>query len=394
MILFETATQEVSCASLALALPRHLFAYTLCAMLCLAGATKAQSQNNGLSVDDAGEVSVEFPRNNLGEDEFVPAADDSQQREVFNRIINDAAKPYLKFAADNDIFLEDSFEPGKLYPAKFIVDDVSRDWTSTIVNSEASQIPPSGPNNPSSKFAKWTIYIYGALFRRPEISRDGFALVVCHELGHLFGGFYFYVRHWGEGALGLAAEGEADYFATQSCLRRLWRNQDNNPPYVGPFDRSYQLSDIPKTIIERCDKEWANSNDRLLCYRSGVAGLSVGALWGAIAKDRGECETTRFPWPCQPDPATPDTSQIDRTFQTHPTNPQCRLDTYLAGAYCRVEFRMPTDGKVMPGTFNNIPENTLRAREEAFAHSCFSAKKVSPGARPRCWFNPEDVQEK
>src|SRR5690554_4793938 len=69
-------------------------------------------------------------------------------------------------------------------------------WDNPTVNAYATQ----------SMWGKktWKITMFGGLARRPEVTPDGFALVVCHELGHHFGGYPFYGnRDWA------AAEGEA-----------------------------------------------------------------------------------------------------------------------------------------------------------------------------------------
>ena len=54
---------------------------------------------------------------------------------------------------------------------------VKRKWTNNTVNASAQQI-----------WKTWIVNMYGGLARHPDVTADGFALVVCHELGHHLGG--------------------------------------------------------------------------------------------------------------------------------------------------------------------------------------------------------------
>src|SRR5476649_338081 len=56
---------------------------------------------------------------------------------------------------------------------------VNKDWTDSTVNAYAHQ----------DTSTDWQVDMFGGLARREEITLDGFALVVCHELGHHFGGY-------------------------------------------------------------------------------------------------------------------------------------------------------------------------------------------------------------
>lgn len=69
----------------------------------------------------------------------------------------------------------------------------------------------------------WVVNMYGGLARHNEITIDGFALVLCHEIGHHLGGAPKYggFNTWGTN------EGGSDYFATLKCLRRIFQNDDN-----------------------------------------------------------------------------------------------------------------------------------------------------------------------
>ena len=40
-------------------------------------------------------------------------------------------------------------------------------------------------------FNKWVVAMFGGLARRPEVTKDAFQFVVCHEVGHHLAGWPF-----------------------------------------------------------------------------------------------------------------------------------------------------------------------------------------------------------
>lgn len=222
-------------------------------------------------------------------------------------------------------------------------------WSDPTVNASAQQ---SG--------STWIINMYGGLARRAEVTPDGFAMVVCHELGHHLGGFPFYGdKDWA------ASEGQSDYFATQSCAREIWRNQtEENARFrstVGEFEKS------------KCDTAWSDVNDQNLCYRTAAAGHSLATLLGAL---RSSNDRPRFD--------TPDRNVVTRTYTAHP-QAQCRLDTYFSGALCPVSF----DKNQIPGRNTSGGQTSQAAELSASAQSCMTAAGYSAGVRPLCWFKPQ-----
>lgn len=151
--------------------------------------------------------------------------------------------------------------------------NVEYNWNDSTVNAYADKQP-----------GVWTIAMYGGLARRQEITRDGFTLVVCHEMGHLLAGFPFYS---GED---VASEGQSDYWATQACAKRIWRG-----------------------------------NSTRVKARAVAASQSISNMLATLAGDV-------FPSPNRKDP-----SVVIYTQDTHP-DAQCRLDTYLAGVACNQVF--------------------------------------------------------
>lgn len=125
------------------------------------------------------------------------------------------------------------------------------------------------------------LIVYGGMARIPGSTVDSFALTLCHEVGHLYGGEPFGDEH-----NRMAVEGQADYWATSECWEKI-------------------VHELPL-----CE---GSVQDR------GVAAAII--LTAFFAANRN------LP---APRVETPDTSVAERINRTHPL-PQCRLDTYLAG---------------------------------------------------------------
>ena len=104
---------------------------------------------------------------------------------------------------------------------------ISGNWKSTIVNAymkEQLQIN--------------LVDVSGALARRPELSIEGLALIVCHEVGHAYGG-----KPEKRAPLFLASvEGQADYYGVGVCLKKV----------IGEIDETY-IVDTTSFMEESCE---------------------------------------------------------------------------------------------------------------------------------------------
>lgn len=125
------------------------------------------------------------------------------------------------------------------------------------------------------------VVIYGGIARIPRGTIDTFALFICHELGHLYGGTPYRDEH-----NRIAVEGQADWWATSECWNTL-------------------AADLP-------------ARPGSLEQRGVEAALIVTAFYAA---------NRNIPAPAV---ETPDSTRVEKTLMTHP-EPQCRLDTYIAG---------------------------------------------------------------
>ena len=214
---------------------------------------------------------------------------------------------------------------------------VNRLWDNATVNASAQR-----------QGTTWVVNMYGGLARHATITADGFALVVCHEIGHHLGGAPKVAGFLGMNAWA-SNEGQADYYATLKCLRQAFLN-DDNASIVSNMN-------VPALLSEKCSKQYSSKADRDICVRSGMAGASVAGLFAALrSQPEGKFET-------------PDASVVSRTNDAHPAH-QCRLDTYFQGALCDKTLGEEVDQK------------------DEVRGTCHASIGSKSGLRPLCWFKP------
>ena len=214
---------------------------------------------------------------------------------------------------------------------------VSKAWSDATVNAYAQR---SGSN--------WMINMFGGLARHETITEDGMSLVVCHELGHHIGGAPkkagYYSNTWASN------EGQSDYFSNLKCLRRVFLN-DDNISIVSKLD-------VPEALSKSCEVAFASAEDRAICIRGGMAGMSVAKLFQAL---RNQTTPPKFD--------TPDPARVSVTNDNHPGT-QCRLDTYFQGSLCDVSFN------------EDVEQNS------EVKGTCHGSLGHTNGLRPGCWFKP------
>lgn len=226
----------------------------------------------------------------------------------------------------------------KSYGGNLVID---RKWTDGTVNAYAQQLGTT-----------WKVSMFGGLARHNTITEDGFALVICHEIGHHIGGAPRKVSAWG--SAWASNEGQSDYFATMKCLRRGWE-RDNNEEIVSKMD-------VPDTLRKACSEQHLWNQDYYTCIRGGMAGMSVAKLFQSLRNSTVE-----------PKFDTPDQRVVSVTDDNHPAT-QCRLDTYFQGALCEVSHHEDmTSTSEVTGT-------------------CHASLGHTIGKRPLCWFKPSVVK--
>lgn len=215
---------------------------------------------------------------------------------------------------------------------------VIRNWEDGTVNAYAHR-----------QGGTWNVAMFGGLARHEAITEDGFALVVCHEIGHHIGGAPKKRTFWSSWATN---EGQADYFATLKCLRKVFRAEDNA--------KVLSNVEVPETVVNTCASQFSGLEDQLICQRGAMAGLSTAKLFQALRRQ----DTA-------PDFDTPDTEVVSRTNHNHPQT-QCRLDTYFSGAICDILDTDEVD------------------QDDESVGVCYRKNGDSTGVRPLCWFAPKE----
>jgi hypothetical protein len=223
-----------------------------------------------------------------------------------------------------------------IFKAKGATFEVVRLWDDGTVNAYAEQ-----------EGNVWKVSMFGGLARHPETTPDGFAEVICHEIGHHLGGAPKY-----SGMSWAAVEGQADYFATLKCMHKMIAKLQDWPAFAP--------AGVDPLVTQRCNDSYpSNATENKICVRSAYGGFALAKL---LANLGGE-----------PVPAfnTPDKSKVSRTIEYHPPG-QCRLDTYFNGAVCSVDPNVETsqdDEKV--GVCTGVASVEDR---------------TTTGARPGCWY--------
>lgn len=208
---------------------------------------------------------------------------------------------------------------------------INRDWASGTVNASATK---SGNTR--------TLNFYGGLARHPEVKKDGFALVACHEMGHHLGGIPKVKSLFTSWA---ANEGQSDYFSTLKCLRR----------YYETFDQERVVEIEDEYAGKACLDTYSDSADQQVCLKLMKAGKEVSLFFQTAKK---ESRVPKF--------NEPDTTVVRTTNDSHPAT-QCRMDTYFQGALCPKDW----EDKV--------------SDSDAFQGACHP-DQFANGVRPRCWY--------
>jgi len=213
---------------------------------------------------------------------------------------------------------------------------IERNWESGTVNAGTFR---------DENGKHWHINLYGGLARHALMTADDYALVICHEIGHHIGGAPKKIinesRHWS------STEGQADYWATLKCLRRVFYKEDN----IGAIDGSLQS---PQLTL-KCQQSFSSEQVRSLCIRLALAS-EVLAKISAVVRN---VPMPRF--------ETPDTAIAQETYDKHPV-PQCRLDSFFQGSLCPLSYENPV------------------SQQDEFTGVCHSESSYLTGIRPRCWY--------
>ncbi len=139
-----------------------------------------------------------------------------------------------------------------------------------------------------------------------------------------------------------SAEGQADYFATAKCMRKIISKDDTN------------LESIPASFL---DKSNTICNKDLVCNRILYASYIAAKVFASLNNSQFNLDILNR-----------DPSIVYTTNLKH-ARPQCRLDTFIAGAICPITPDIGFD------------DNDFKIG------SCLK-NFHSEGSRPECWFQP------
>jgi hypothetical protein len=206
-------------------------------------------------------------------------------------------------------------------------------WENTQVNAVAYQ-----------ESGNAVVEIWGGLGRHATMTPDAVTLVTCHEVGHHLGGTPKYSDQNGAWA---AVEGQADYFATLKCLRKVFR------PEVNSWN-----GEVAPTARAKCNESHgADTVESKICQRIAMAGIASARLSASLGNSG------------QPSFDARDSSVVQRTFERHP-QAQCRLDTYMNGNVCRVNDSVDVNDR------------------DPNVGVCRNTTEEQYGARSLCWYKP------
>jgi Zn-dependent peptidase ImmA (M78 family) len=203
-------------------------------------------------------------------------------------------------------------------------------WDEANLNAYATR---DQNNNP-------IINITGGLANHDLITKDSLSLILCHEIGHFLGGAPKKLRGRSTKKSWSSAEGQADYYATAFCIKKVLKSMSNQQTTKSKLKSTDQISKICNTPI---------------CNRVAAASLNLAKIYAEIDYFNIELSISR-----------PDDNTTYNTIYGH-SNPQCRLDTMISGLRC------PNSESIL---FDNLDPIQSSCIEPEFR-------------RPRCWYYPE-----
>ena len=154
---------------------------------------------------------------------------------------------------------------------------------------------------------KFIFTVTGALAKEEVINQEAFAIVVCHEIGHVLAGFPKQTSHWQSWS---SVEGLADYFATNKCMK-LFNS-------ISPWEKNLRFFD--SYILNKCQEHYGdNLEETLSCLRTASGIMSLQNYFNLKAKSKISMKNK-------------DKTKVAKTLCKYPSN-QCRIDTFWAGLF-------------------------------------------------------------
>lgn len=195
------------------------------------------------------------------------------------------------------------------------------------------------------------------LLENARMSEDGLRTILCHEMGHVLGGAprRNIPPEWDgpiapDGFSFMSSEGQADYYSTLVCFRRLVRGQNHQKRLAQ--EMAAALPPVAD-VAHRCDTAHGiRTVDSLICQRAVAGAFNMLQM------------IKEFPISVASASPFVATSTI---LDLYPDR-QCRLDTFIAGALCRTE---------------SVPDTAALDFNDGTVNTC--ADRAA--ARPACWYS-------
>ena len=208
-------------------------------------------------------------------------------------------------------------------------------WDIDVVNAYATQVEDSD-----------VILILGGLAQHPLASEGSLILALCHELGHFLGGPPY---HSDPDLSSLSVEGQADYFASAFCMKAYYHHYP--PPEQVLFPSSREAKELCRQKLPSPDNADDQKKEEQICLHTLQAALSG-------------LQSLYPPNGAQYALSTPFQHQGSEITKEGYTSPQCRLDTFVAGALCN----------------RSVEHISFSTIEDSYC-------QIGPHERPPCWFS-------
>lgn len=178
---------------------------------------------------------------------------------------------------------------------------LTHDWEKPFFTAWAAQDKPN----------QYSLNFWGGLARIPGMNDEGMALTACHEVGHILGGT---PRIKIPQFLWSSAEGQSDYYATSKCLKTYFK-------YLHQTVKLKVPQTLSETAFTLCRTSFAQETDFLVCLNTHKGIEAFAAMLMHLTQYEREFSIE-----------TPSRERVRETmFDSYP-EPQCRLDTLVAGA--------------------------------------------------------------
>lgn len=166
-------------------------------------------------------------------------------------------------------------------------------------------------------------FIFGSDFKSvyPTLSEDGYAMILCHELGHILGETPEHLQADKK----LSPEAESDYFAASICAKKLF----SQPALVTGF--------VPTSneALLSCQAQYTTLHDVHLCARIIEASYNLySEIHFSLLRIMPDIKSQKFY-------AIPDYTSVDQNFYDFYPSLQCRFQTSIAGALCKPQMWEP-----------------------------------------------------